>query len=180
MIRLWRSALLRELLLLGPPGAAGGGGPGPGASPRRLPPPLAAFGASPPASRRGPGLPAARGLCTRSEGALEEPGKGAPPPPGEPPADGGHTNNHGGGKELAGGGGGGGGEDPALGLVEPHEVQTGLLELIQVPLDGILSLRRVTHIMQLVSSADLLRVRWILLSMSLMTVLTSTGPNTDP
>uniref|UniRef100_A0A663DP77 glutaminase n=1 Tax=Aquila chrysaetos chrysaetos TaxID=223781 RepID=A0A663DP77_AQUCH len=102
-MRLWRSALLRELLLLGPPGAAGGGGPGPGAGPRRLPPPLAAFGASPPASRRGPGLPpppSARGLCTRSEGALEEPGKG-------PPADSGHNNNHGGGKELAGGGGGG-------------------------------------------------------------------------
>ncbi|XP_065493529.1 glutaminase kidney isoform, mitochondrial isoform X2 [Caloenas nicobarica] len=111
MMRLWRSALLRELLLLGPPGAAGGGGPGPSAGPRRLPPPLAAFGVSPPASRRGPGLPPpARGLCTRSEGALEEPGKGAQAPsptPGEAPADSGHNNNHGGGKELAGGGGGG-------------------------------------------------------------------------
>ncbi|XP_055668259.1 glutaminase kidney isoform, mitochondrial isoform X1 [Falco biarmicus] len=121
MMRLWRSALLRELLLLGPPGAAGGGGPGPGASPRRLPPPLAAFGASPPASRRGPGLPAARGLCTRSEGALEEPGKGAPPPPGEPPADSGHTNNHGGGKELAGGGGGGGENKMKQGLLPSLE-----------------------------------------------------------
>ncbi|KAM9284429.1 glutaminase kidney isoform, mitochondrial isoform 2-T2 [Cariama cristata] len=112
MMRLWRSALLRELLLLGSPGAAGGGGPGSGAGPRRLPLPLAAFGGSTPASRRGPGLPplSARGLCTRSEGALEEPGKGAqapPPPPGEPPADSGHNNNHGGGKELAAGGGGG-------------------------------------------------------------------------
>ncbi|KAM6129800.1 glutaminase kidney isoform, mitochondrial isoform 2-T2 [Pterocles gutturalis] len=112
MMRLWRSALLRELLLLGPPGAAGGGGPGPAVGSRRLPPPVAAF---PLASRRGPGLPpppSARGLCTRSEGALEEPGKGAqapPPTPGEPLADGGHNNNHGGGggKELAGGGGGG-------------------------------------------------------------------------
>ncbi|XP_054032991.1 glutaminase kidney isoform, mitochondrial [Dryobates pubescens] len=108
MMRLWRSALLRELLLLGPPGA---GGTGPAAGSRRLPPPLAAFGASPPASRRGPGLatppPSARGLCTRSEGALEEPGKGAPSPTaGEPPADSGHNNNHGGGKELVGVGGG--------------------------------------------------------------------------
>ncbi|KAK4822863.1 hypothetical protein QYF61_020714 [Mycteria americana] len=33
-------------------------------------------------------------------------------------------------------------QDPALGLVEPHEVHTGpLLELVQVPLDGIPSLR---------------------------------------
>ncbi|XP_067994023.1 glutaminase kidney isoform, mitochondrial isoform X2 [Melanerpes formicivorus] len=108
MMRLWRSALLRELLLLGPPGA---GGTAPAAGSRRLPPPLAAFGASPPASRRGPGLatppPSARGLCTRSEGALEEPGKGAPSPTaGEPPADSGHNNNHGGGKELVGTGGG--------------------------------------------------------------------------
>ncbi|XP_075286169.1 glutaminase kidney isoform, mitochondrial isoform X2 [Opisthocomus hoazin] len=111
MMRLWRPALLRELLLLGPPGMAGGGGTGPGAGSRRLLPPLLpALGPSPPASRRGPGLPAsARGLCTRSEGALEEPGKGAPasPPAHLPPADGGHNNNHGGGKEPAGGGGGG-------------------------------------------------------------------------
>ena len=35
-------------------------------------------------------------------------------------------------------------QDLAFGLVEPHEVHTGsLLELIQVPLDDILSLRRV-------------------------------------
>ncbi|XP_015144877.1 glutaminase kidney isoform, mitochondrial isoform X2 [Gallus gallus] len=104
MMRLWRAALLRELLLLGPPGAAGGGGPGSGS--RRLPPQLAALGAGP-ATRRGPGP--ARGLCTRSEGALEEPGKGAQQPaaPSEPP-DGGRNNNHGSGdKELAGGGGGG-------------------------------------------------------------------------
>lgn len=109
-MRLWRSALLRELLLLGPPGT---GGTGPVGGSRRLLTPLAAFGASLPASRRGPGLatppPSARGLCTRSEGALEEPGKGsqAPSPtPREPPADSGHNNNHGGGKELVGGGGG--------------------------------------------------------------------------
>ncbi|XP_068804402.1 glutaminase kidney isoform, mitochondrial isoform X1 [Struthio camelus] len=105
MMRLWRSALLRELLRLNQP-------PGPAAGPARLPPPLAAFGASPPASRRRPALPTARGLCTRSEGALEEPGKAAqqpPAPPAEPPSPaGGPNNNHGGGggKELAGGGGG--------------------------------------------------------------------------
>ncbi|KAM9287510.1 glutaminase kidney isoform, mitochondrial isoform 2-T2 [Morus bassanus] len=125
MMRLWRSALLRELLLLGPPGAAGGGGAGPGAGPRRLPPPLAALGLSPPASRRGPGPPpSARGLCTRSEGALEEPGKGAqapPPTPGEPPADSGHNNNHGGGKELAGGGGVGGENKIKQGLLPSLE-----------------------------------------------------------
>lgn len=106
MMRLWRAALLRELRLLGQPGAAGGG-PGPGSRSRRLLPQLAALSAGP-AARRGPGP--ARGLCTRSEGALEEPGKGAQQPaaPGEPPVDGGRNNNHGGGgKELAGGGGGG-------------------------------------------------------------------------
>ena len=47
MMRLWRAALLRELLLLGPPGAAGGGGPGSGSGSRRLPPQLAALGAGP-------------------------------------------------------------------------------------------------------------------------------------
>ncbi|KAK4824943.1 hypothetical protein QYF61_021631, partial [Mycteria americana] len=41
-------------------------------------------------------------------------------------------------------------QDPALGLVEPHEVHMGpLLELVQVPLDGILSLRHVNHTTQL-------------------------------
>ncbi|XP_030310479.1 glutaminase kidney isoform, mitochondrial isoform X2 [Calypte anna] len=116
MMRLWRSALLRELLLLGSPGAGTGGPPGSGVGSRRFPPPLAAAlrRASPPASRRGPGLPLpTRGLCTRSEGALEEPGKGAQAAtPGETPAEGAHNNNlSGGGKELAGGGGGGGGEN---------------------------------------------------------------------
>ncbi|GAB0180669.1 cAMP-dependent protein kinase inhibitor alpha [Grus japonensis] len=38
----------------------------------------------------------------------------------------------------------------ALGLVEPHEVHMGLLlKLVQVPLDGILSLRHVNHTTQL-------------------------------
>ncbi|KAK4828650.1 hypothetical protein QYF61_000298 [Mycteria americana] len=40
-------------------------------------------------------------------------------------------------------------QDLALGLAEPHEVHMGpLLELIQVPLDGILSLRNVSHTTQ--------------------------------
>lgn len=105
MMRLWRAALLRELLR----GAAGGHGTGPGTGhgsgpgqgSRRLPPP-------PLSARRR--VPAARGLCTRSEGALEEPGKAAqpqqqPPGPGEPPlTDGGRSKNHGGAAELAAGG----------------------------------------------------------------------------
>ena len=38
----------------------------------------------------------------------------------------------------------------ALGLVEPHEVHMGpLLELVQVPLDGVPSLRHVNRITQL-------------------------------
>ncbi|KAK4829131.1 hypothetical protein QYF61_002210 [Mycteria americana] len=41
-------------------------------------------------------------------------------------------------------------QDPALGLFEPHEVHMGpLLELVQVPLHGIPSLRRVNHTTQL-------------------------------
>ncbi|KAK4818126.1 hypothetical protein QYF61_006213 [Mycteria americana] len=41
-------------------------------------------------------------------------------------------------------------QDPALGLVDLHEGHTGpLLELVQVPLDGILSLRCVNHTTQL-------------------------------
>ncbi|KAK4823599.1 hypothetical protein QYF61_003799 [Mycteria americana] len=42
------------------------------------------------------------------------------------------------------------GQDPALGLVEPHEVHiVPLLQLVQVPLDGILSLRHVNRTTQL-------------------------------
>ncbi|KAK4814406.1 hypothetical protein QYF61_018165 [Mycteria americana] len=41
-------------------------------------------------------------------------------------------------------------QDPALGLVEPHEVHMGLLlQLVQIPLDGIPSLRRVNRTTQL-------------------------------
>ncbi|KAK4818697.1 hypothetical protein QYF61_017918 [Mycteria americana] len=41
-------------------------------------------------------------------------------------------------------------QDTALGLVEPHEVHTGpLLQIVQVPLDGISSLRRVSYTAQL-------------------------------
>jgi len=41
-------------------------------------------------------------------------------------------------------------QDPALGFVEPHEIHTGpLFELVQVPLDDIPSLRRVSHTTQL-------------------------------
>ena len=41
-------------------------------------------------------------------------------------------------------------QDLALGLVEPHEVHTGpLLKLIQVPVDGISSLRGVNHTTEL-------------------------------
>jgi len=41
-------------------------------------------------------------------------------------------------------------QDPALGLVEPYNVHMGpLLELVQVPLDGILSLRCVNCTTQL-------------------------------
>jgi len=70
-------------------------------------------------------------------------------------------------------------QDPALGLVEPHEVQAGpLLELVQVPLDGILSLRRVGCATQLGVICRLVEGP-LDLSMSLMKILNSTGPNTD-
>jgi len=40
--------------------------------------------------------------------------------------------------------------DPLFGLVEPHEDCMGpLLELVQVPLDGVPSLRHVDHTTQL-------------------------------
>ncbi|KAK4810366.1 hypothetical protein QYF61_019285 [Mycteria americana] len=69
-------------------------------------------------------------------------------------------------------------QDLALGLVEPHEVHMDpLLQLVQVPLDDIPSFWRVNPPLSLVSSANLLRVYLIPLSMSLMKILNSTSPN---
>ncbi|KAK4825953.1 LOW QUALITY PROTEIN: hypothetical protein QYF61_003471 [Mycteria americana] len=66
--------------------------------------------------------------------------------------------------------------DLALGLVEPHQVHMGpLLELVQVPLDGI---PVSTGPLSLVSSANLLRVHLIPLSMSLMKILNNIEPLT--
>lgn len=67
-----------------------------------------------------------------------------------------------------------------LGLMEPHEVHMGLLlKFVQVLLDGILSLRNVSHTTQLgalskcpESASDL--------TVSLMKILSSAGPNTEP
>ncbi|KAK4826362.1 hypothetical protein QYF61_007956, partial [Mycteria americana] len=56
-------------------------------------------------------------------------------------------------------------QDPVVGPVEPHEVHMGpLLKLVQVPLDGILSLRHVNSSLSLVSSANVLRIHSIPLS----------------
>ncbi|XP_037768472.1 glutaminase kidney isoform, mitochondrial isoform X2 [Chelonia mydas] len=102
-MRLWSSALFRELLRLSQPGGAGG------SAIRRPPAPFAAaaWGAGS-LPNPGPGRlppPPARSVCTRSEGALQEPGKGPPLSARAPPADTGNNNNHNGGQELAGGGG---------------------------------------------------------------------------
>jgi len=71
-------------------------------------------------------------------------------------------------------------QDLAVGLVEPHEVHTGpLLKLVQVPLDGIPSFWCVSctaHpgvICKLAEGA-------LDLTKSLMKMLNSTGPSTDP
>ncbi|TFK13481.1 transmembrane protein 200A-like protein [Platysternon megacephalum] len=101
-MRLWSSALFRELLRLSQPGGAGG------SALRRPPAPFAAavWGAGSLPNPR-PGLllppPPARSVCTRSEGALQEPGKGPPLSARAPPADSGNNNNHNGGQELGGG-----------------------------------------------------------------------------
>ncbi|CAM5147643.1 unnamed protein product [Eretmochelys imbricata] len=101
-MRLWSSALFRELLRLSQPGGAGG------SVIRRPPAPFAAaawgVGSLPSPGRLSP-PPPARSVCTRSEGALQEPGKGPPLSARAPPADTGNNNNHNGGQELAGGGG---------------------------------------------------------------------------
>ena len=72
-------------------------------------------------------------------------------------------------------------QDPAFGLIEPEDVHTGLLPSLSGSLwmpscpSGVL-----TASLSLVSSANLLRVHLIPLSMSLMKKLNSTGPNMDP
>ncbi|XP_053899386.1 glutaminase kidney isoform, mitochondrial isoform X2 [Malaclemys terrapin pileata] len=99
-MRLWSSALLRELLRLSQSAGAGG------SALRRPPAPFAAAvwsAGSLPIPRPGP--PPARSVCTRSEGALQEPGKGPPLSARAPPADSGNNNNYNGGQELAAGGG---------------------------------------------------------------------------
>lgn len=61
---------------------------------------------------------------------------------------------------------------------ELHEVHVcPLLKLVIVPLDGIPSLNTLNSS---VSSADLLRMRSIAMSVSLIKMLSSTGPSTDP
>ncbi|KAK4818440.1 hypothetical protein QYF61_013127 [Mycteria americana] len=71
-------------------------------------------------------------------------------------------------------------QDLALGLVEPHEVRTGPpLKPLKVPLDGIPSSSMLTTPHSLVSLANLLRVHSIPLSVSLMKILSSTGPTID-
>lgn len=65
--------------------------------------------------------------------------------------------------------------------LKPHETPMGpLLELVQVPLDATVSSSGMsTAPLNLVSSANFLRVYLISLSMSLMKILTRTGPSTD-
>jgi len=71
-------------------------------------------------------------------------------------------------------------QDPALGLVEPHEVHMGpLLKLVQVPLDGTLSLQRVGGTTQLGVICQLAEGA-LDPAMSLMKMLNSTGPSMDP
>jgi len=71
-------------------------------------------------------------------------------------------------------------QDLALGLVEPHEVHTGpLLKLVQVPLDGIPSFWCVNCTTQLGVICKLAEGA-LDLTKSLMKVLYSTSPTTDP
>ena len=70
--------------------------------------------------------------------------------------------------------------DLALGLVEPHEVHMDpLLELVQMPLNGTLSLRRVNCTTQL-GVVSKLAEGALNPTMSLMKILNSIGPSTDP
>jgi len=71
-------------------------------------------------------------------------------------------------------------QDPALGLIELHEVHTGqVLELIRVPLVCILSLE---HINCTTLPAVIHKLAEDVLNptMSLMKIVNSTGPDTDP
>jgi len=70
-------------------------------------------------------------------------------------------------------------QDLALGLVEPHEVHiSSLLKLVQVPLDGTASLRRVDRTTYL-GVVGKLAEGALDPAMSLK-ILNSTGPSTDP
>ena len=71
-------------------------------------------------------------------------------------------------------------QDLALGFVEPHEVHTGpLVELVQVPLDGISSFWYVKRTTQLGVICKLAEGE-LDLAKSLMKILNVTGPSTDP
>jgi len=71
-------------------------------------------------------------------------------------------------------------QDLALGLVESHEVHTGpLLELVLVPLDGIPSFWCVNCTTQLAVICKLAEGA-LKLAKSLMKMLNSTSPSTDP
>ena len=71
-------------------------------------------------------------------------------------------------------------QDLALGLAELHEVHMGpLLKLVQVPLDGIPSLRCVNHTTQLGVICKFAEGA-LDPTASLTKTLTSTGPSTDP
>jgi len=71
-------------------------------------------------------------------------------------------------------------QDLALGLVEPHEVHIGPLpKLVQVPLDGILSLRHVNCTTQLGVICKLAEGA-LNVAKSLMNMLNITGASTDP
>jgi len=71
-------------------------------------------------------------------------------------------------------------QDFALGLVEPHELHTGpLLQLVQVPLEGIPSFWCVSCITQLGVICKLAEGA-LDLTNSLMKMLNITGPSTEP
>ncbi|KAK4829842.1 hypothetical protein QYF61_006852 [Mycteria americana] len=72
-------------------------------------------------------------------------------------------------------------QEPALGLVKPHEVHTRpLLQLVQVPLDGLPSLRYVNCTTQLGVICKLAEGALNPTVYVLMKILNTTGPNTDP